>query len=166
MRVLTRDDLFNQIEGQVRFLESKEKSWLKRMLSFMGEADFFVLDSYLNYFEGLELRNKKQELHFISRFLQPLGVSLTYFELRYYGKQVRSEERKKLCGKSVLVAVSNKLQGKDKILFYLLLASGRRQVDVSRFWLGDIRMMGDTCFVQLPRDKISATPVNFTFKNF
>ena len=57
----------------------------------------------------------------------------------------------------------SQLEGLDKLSVSIMIASGRRAVDVSRIVSEGVQNVEGRWFVTLGRDKVNALPVNFSF---
>lgn len=148
-------------------LKSSEKTWIKRILVFLGPRDDYLeFDKYMYALSRLKLKNYKQETVFVLNLLSECGVFISKVRARFYknlDRDVKFVTRLPRLVTSDQIEILFNCLDYDHALFLAILAScGRRGIDVKRINTDQVTTLNQKFLVRIPRDKANSCPVNFT----
>lgn len=148
-------------------LFKNEKVWLNRFSRHISwTSDNLVsIDDYVTWLASNNFASFKQELGFLLKFISEF-TEVSPFVRRHLvrlqsGIVVRRKQ--KIPTSKMIVDSLTKLNMHEQIFMLVLCSCGRRSIDLTRFDSNSVKIIGDTFFVRLERDKSNGNPVRFSF---
>ena len=138
MTVVNHYSLAKVLREQQVYFTSKEKTFSIRLAKFsVKNYRGWDLVEYAKYLKSLNLVNSVAEFKFVLKVLGLAGVSISFFEKRHLLEIVKVSNRdaspeKDLISNGGLRTLLDKLDNREFLAVFLLAASGRRSVDITR----------------------------------
>ena len=148
-------------------LFKNETTWLNRFSNFITWTNDHPVsvDDYVRWLASKNFASFKQELGFLLKFLAEFQ-SISPFVRRHLFRlqsNVVIRRKQEIPTSSMIVAVLPKLNVHEQIFLLVLCSCGRRSIDLTRFSSGSLKVISDTFYVRLERDKSNSNPVRFAF---
>ena len=150
------------VRSNSEFFTKKEKTWAIRLLKFSKSKHVDIVE-YVSYLASLKLVAFKAEVRFVVKLVKEIGVNVNSFALRYMLslESERADTTIFLPSDDRLLKTFDVLSFKAKVLLILLCSSGRRQIDLKRVKLSDVRFGESKIFFKVPKSKTSDLPLHF-----
>ena len=157
------------LEREFECLKDCEKTWLKRLLVFVGLENSVVnMDNYFYQLSRLSLANYQQETLFIINVLQESGVFVSKVRIRHFKNMnsdfIKHKSSPRLVTSAQIEILYHSLSVRNKLFIAILASCGRRAIDVRRLCTSEVKVLQDKFLVRIYKDKVNNRPVNFSFQ--
>ena len=147
-------------------LKSSEKTWIKRVLVFLGpDDDFLDFDDYMYALSRLKLKNYKQETVFLLNLLSECGFPVSRVRSRFYknlDQDVKVQTSSpRIVTSDQIVDVFQLLEQNYALFFAILASCGRRGIDVKRINTSQVSILNQKFIVRIPKDKANSSLRSF-----